>query len=289
MGWDAFGLPAENAAIQNNAAAGAMDPAPISTTCASSCSAWASPTTGTARSPPAIPSYYRWEQWFFTRLFEKGLAYKKKAGGELVRRPTRPCWPTSRSSTAAAGAATTRWSGARSTQWFIRITDYAEELLTDLDKLEHWPEQVQHDAAQLDRRAEGIDLSFALAAPLAGISEVPIYTTRPDTLMGVTYLAVALQHPLAKALAEGRPELADFIAECRRSSRWPKPTWPLWKNWAWTPGINAIHPLTGRAVPIWVANFVLMGYGSGAVMSRTGPRPARLGIRAHLRAADRCR
>ena len=154
-------------------------------------------------------------------------------------------------------------------QWFIRITDYAEELLNDLDKLEHWPEQVKTMQRNWIGKSRGIEMSFPLATPLAGITEVPIYTTRPDTLLGVTYLAIAGEHPLAKALAEGRPELADFIAECRRSSVAEADMATMAKKGLDT-GLKARHPLSGREVPIWVANFVLMEYGTGAVMSVPG-------------------
>jgi leucyl-tRNA synthetase len=267
MGWDAFGLPAENAAIQNNTAParwtyGNIDYMRAQLKRLGFAYDW-SRELATCK-----PSYYRWEQWFFTRLYEKGLAYKKVSAVNWCPKDATVlaneqviegcCWRCD-----------TPVERREIPQWFIRITDYAEELLNDLDTLEHWPEQVRTMQRNWIGKSRGIEMRFALTAPLAGIGEVAIYTTRPDTLLGVTYLAIAGEHPLAKALAEGRPDLADFIAECRRSSVAEADMATMAKKGLDT-GLKAIHPLSGREVPIWVANFVLMEYGTGAVMSVPG-------------------
>jgi len=263
MGWDAFGLPAENAAIKNN-----VPPA-----------RWTAQNIAYMRRQlrqlgfaydwdrelaTCDPAYYRWEQWFFTRLFEKGLAYKKKAevnwcetdqtvlANEQVVNGC--CWrcdnPVER---------------REIDQWFIKITDYAEELLADLDTLEQWPEQVRTMQRNWIGRSEGVDLDFTLADG----SALRVYTTRPDTLMGVTYVAVALQHPLAKQAASHNPELAAFI-ESQSHVKVAEADMATMEKLGMPTGITATHPLTGEPVPVWVANFVLMSYGSGAVMSVPG-------------------
>ena len=268
MGWDAFGLPAENAAIQNN-----VPPAQ-----------WTAQNIDYMREQlrelgfaydwdreiaTCNPKYYRWEQWFFTRLFEKGLAYKKKAEVNWCETDQTVlaneqvvdgcCWrcdnPVER---------------REIDQWFIRITDYAEELLTDLDKLEHWPEQVRTMQRNWIGRSEGVNLRFGLATTLAtGEESLEVYTTRPDTLMGATYLAVAPQHPVARQAAEGNPALATFIEEQSRG-KVAEAELATMEKLGMATGMNAIHPLTGKELPIWVANFVLASYGSGAVMSVPG-------------------
>ena len=164
-------------------------------------------------------------------------------------------------------------------QWSVRITDYAQELLDALDGLDGWPDQVRTMQRNWIGRSEGVYMEFGIA----GSDEVlGIYTTRPDTLMGVTYVAVAAEHPLARRAAETNPELAAFIEECRQGGvseaeieTMEKKGHPL--------GIDALHPITGEPVPIFAANFVLMGYGTGAVMAVPGPRPARLGVRREIR------
>ncbi|HQY70839.1 MAG TPA: leucine--tRNA ligase [Pseudomonadales bacterium] len=267
MGWDAFGLPAENAAIQNNTAPARWTHANIDYM-RGQLKRLGFAYDWSRELATCQPAYYRWEQWFFTRLYEKGLAYKKVSAVNWCPKDATVlaneqviegcCWRCD-----------TPVERREIPQWFIRITDYAEELLNDLDKLEHWPEQVKTMQRNWIGKSRGIEMSFPLATPLAGITEVPIYTTRPDTLLGVTYLAIAGEHPLAKALAEGRPELADFIAECRRSSVAEADMATMAKKGLDT-GLKALHPLSGREVPIWVANFVLMEYGTGAVMSVPG-------------------
>ena len=263
MGWDAFGLPAENAAIQNN-----VPPA-----------AWTAQNIDYMRVQlrrlgfaydwdreiaTCNPKYYRWEQWFFTRLFEKGLAYKKKAEVNWCNTDQTVlaneqvvdgcCWrcdnPVER---------------REIDQWFIKITDYAEQLLADLDKLDQWPEQVRTMQRNWIGRSEGVDLDFTLAdgTPLS------VYTTRPDTLMGVTYLAVAPQHPVAQSAAAHNPELAAFI-QSQSNIKVAEAEIATMEKLGMATGSTATHPLTGQEVPVWVANFVLMSYGSGAVMSVPG-------------------
>ncbi|MBO6563396.1 MAG: leucine--tRNA ligase [Pseudomonadales bacterium] len=263
MGWDAFGLPAENAAIKRN-----VPPAD-----------WTYQNIDYMRGQlqalgfafdwsrelaTCDPEYYRWEQWFFTRLFRKGLVYKKAAWVN---------WdPVDQ--TVLANEQVIDGRGWRSdapverrelAQWFVKITDYAEELLSFLDKLPGWPDKVKTMQRNWIGRSEGIEIEF----PNDSGEPLTVYTTRPDTLMGVTYLAVAPQHPLAKSAAKNNPELSVFIEECNRTKvaeadmakmeKLGKPT-----------GVSVNHPLTGESVPVWVANFVLMEYGSGAVMSVPG-------------------
>ncbi len=264
MGWDSFGLPAENAAIKNNSA----------------------PATWTYQNIDYMKNqlkllgfgydwerelatckkdYYRWEQWFFTKLFEKGLVYKKNATVN---------WdPVDQ--TVLANEQVIDGRGWRSgaivekkeiPQWFIKITDYAEELLNDLDQLEGWPEQVKTMQKNWIGRSEGVEMTFQVADSEQSFD---IYTTRPDTLMGVTYVALAAQHPLAVAAAEHNPALAEFIAECKTNNATEADMATMEKKGVDT-GLKAIHPLTGELVPVWAANFVLMDYGSGAVMSVPG-------------------
>lgn len=263
MGWDAFGMPAENAAIQNN-----IPPA-----------TWTFENIDEMRSQlkqlgfaldwdrevaTCHPEYYRWEQWFFTKLFEKGLAYKKMA--EVNWDPV--------DQTVLANEQVIDGCGWRSgapverreiSQWFLRITAYAQELLDDLDKLEGWPEQVRTMQRNWIGRSEGVNLRFGVE----GGEDLEVYTTRPDTLAGATYVAVAVQHPLAKRAAENNPELAAFIEEQGQGGV-AEADMATMEKLGMDTGLKAFHPLSGEAVPIWVANFVLMSYGSGAVMSVPG-------------------
>ena len=261
MGWDAFGLPAENAAVKNGVA-----PAK-----------WTYENIDYMKNQLKLlgfgydwdrelatctPEYYRWEQWFFTKLYEKGLVYKKMATVN---------WdPVDQ--TVLANEQVIDGRGWRSgalverkeiPQWFIKITDYADELLADLDKLPGWPEQVKTMQRNWIGRSEGVELQFAVKdhdKPLT------VYTTRPDTLMGVTYVAVAAQHPLALLAAQTNPALKAFIEECSHVKAAEAELATMEKKGMET-GLKALHPITGEEVPVWVANFVLMDYGSGAVMS----------------------
>lgn len=265
VGWDAFGLPAENAAIKNDSAPGK----------------WTYENIDYMRNQlkslgfgydwdrefaTCDKEYYRWEQWFFTKLYEKGLVYKKMATVN---------WdPVDQ--TVLANEQVVDGKGWRSgavvekkeiPQWFVKITDYAEELLTDLDELEDWPEQVKTMQRNWIGRSEGVEATFAIENPVEGIDDTfDIYTTRPDTLMGVTYMAVAAQHPLALKAAETNAEIADFIAECKKSAVAEADMATMEKKGIAT-GFNAVNPVSGKVIPIWIANFVLMDYGSGAVMS----------------------
>lgn len=260
IGWDAFGLPAENAAVKNNTA-----PAP-----------WTYENIEYMKNQLKLlgfgydwnrefatctPEYYRWEQEFFTKLYEKGLVYKKTSSvnwcpndqtvlaNEQVEDGC--CWRCD-----------TPVEQKEIPQWFIKITEYAQELLDDLDKLEGWPEMVKTMQRNWIGRSEGVELKFEVK----GQQDLEVYTTRPDTLMGVTYVGIAAGHPLATLAAENNPELAAFIEECKNTKVAEAELATMEKKGMAT-GLTAIHPLNGREVPVYVANFVLMDYGTGAVMA----------------------
>ena len=267
MGWDAFGLPAENAAINNNTAPAKWTYSNVDYMKGQLKSLgfgydWDREVT-TCKS-----DYYRWEQWFFTRLYEKGLVYKKNSTVN---------WdPVDQ--TVLANEQVIDGRGWRSgavveqkeiPQWFIKITDYAEELLSDLEQLEDWPEQVRAMQANWIGRSEGVEITFDLAEQAGDETQLTVYTTRPDTFMGVTYVGVAAQHPIAEFAARSNPELAAFIDECKNTKVAEAELATMEKKGCST-GLYAIHPLTGEKVAIWVANFVLMDYGSGAVMAVPG-------------------
>ena len=261
MGWDAFGLPAENAAIKNN-----VPPAEWTDSNVAEMGAQLK-TMGFAYDwsrelATCKPDYYRWEQWFFLKLFEKGLVYRKKATVN---------WdPVDQ--TVLANEQVVDGRGWRSgaiveqreiDQWFLKITAYADELLEDVRKLENWPQQVRTMQENWIGRSEGVELEFGIENSEEKLS---VFTTRPDTLMGVSYLAVAPQHPLASRAAVENPELTVFIEECKNMKATEAEMATMEKK-GYATGISAIHPITGESVPIWVANFVLMSYGSGAVMA----------------------
>ncbi|MAS81649.1 MAG: leucine--tRNA ligase [Legionellales bacterium] len=261
MGWDAFGLPAEGAAIKNN-----VPPAK-----------WTYENIDYMRDQlkrlgfaydwdrelaTCSPEYYRWEQWFFTQLYEKGLVYKKTS---VVN------WDPI-DQTVLANEQVIDGKGWRSgaiverreiPQWFLKITDYADELLEDLEKLSGWPDAVKTMQANWIGRSEGLEVDFKVD----GTDEIlRIYTTRPDTIMGVSYMAVAAEHPLAKAASENDAGLRAFIEECKSGGTseveietMEKKGMPL--------NINLLHPINGELIPLWVSNFVLMSYGTGAVMA----------------------
>ena len=260
IGWDAFGLPAENAAVKNKTA-----PAP-----------WTYENIEYMKNQLKLlgfgydwnrefatctPEYYRWEQEFFTKLYEKGLVYKKTSSvnwcpndqtvlaNEQVEDGC--CWRCD-----------TPVEQKEIPQWFIKITEYAQELLDDLDALEGWPDMVKTMQRNWIGRSEGVELKFEVQ----GHDDLEVYTTRPDTLMGVTYVGIAAGHPLAAAAAENNPELAAFIEECRNTKVAEAELATMEKKGMAT-GLTAIHPLNGREVPVFVANFVLMDYGTGAVMA----------------------
>ena len=264
MGWDAFGLPAENAAIKHKTAPAKWTYENIDYM-RDQLKSLGFGYDWTRELATCKPEYYRWEQWFFTQLFEKGLVYKKNATVN---------WdPVDQTVLANEQVIDGRgWrSGAKVErkeipQWFIKITDYAEELLNDLDQLEGWPEQVKTMQRNWIGRSEGVEMTFNVADSNESFD---IYTTRPDTLMGVTYVALAAQHPLALEAAKNNTVLADFIASCK-NNKVAEADMATMEKLGVDTGLKAIHPITGDLVPVWAANFVLMDYGSGAVMSVPG-------------------
>lgn len=264
MGWDAFGLPAENAAIQNNTAPAKWTEENIAYMKAQLKSLgfgidWS------RELATCEPSYYKWEQWFFTKLYEKGMVYKKTSAVNWCPRDETVlaneqvidgcCWrcdsPVERKEIP---------------QWFIRITDYAEQLLDDLDDLKDWPEQVKTMQRNWIGKSRGVNMRFDLATAVGDHRSFDVYTTRPDTLMGVTYTTLATQHPIALKIAQSHPQLAVFIQDCQTQQVSEAEMATMEKRGMDT-GISAIHPLTGESVPVWVGNYVLMDYGSGAVMA----------------------
>lgn len=261
MGWDAFGLPAENAAIKNNTAPAkwtyeniehmktqlkqlglGVDWAREIATCK--------------------PEYYKWEQWLFTELFKKGLIYKKTSTVN---------WDPV-DGTVLANEQVIDGRGWRSgalvekrdiPQYFMKITAYAEELLNDLDKLDGWPEQVKTMQRNWIGKSYGCEVEFPIVGQEGNLK---VYTTRPDTLMGATYVAVAAEHALATLAAQTNPKLAEFIAECKRGSVAEADVATAEKKGMDT-GLFVTHPLNGDQLPVWVANYVLASYGEGAVMA----------------------
>ncbi len=261
MGWDAFGLPAENAAIKNN-----VPPAK-----------WTYENIEYMKNQLKLlgfgydwdrevatckPDYYKWEQWFFTRLYEKGLVYKKMStvNWDPVDETVLANEQVIDGKGWRSGAAVER---REIPQWFIKITDYAEQLLNDLDHLDNWPEQVKTMQRNWIGRSEGVELKFGVKD---SESELEVYTTRPDTLMGVTYVALAPQHSLATIAAKESSTLTEFINTCK-NTKMAEAEMATMEKQGMDTGLKAIHPITGVEIPIWVANFVLMDYGSGAVMS----------------------
>jgi len=260
MGWDAFGLPAENAAIKNKVPAAAWTYENIAYM-REQLQSLGFAYDWSRELATCTPEYYRWEQWFFTQLVEKGLAYKKMA---VVN------WDPEEQ-TVLANEQVVDGRGWRSgalverreiPQWFIRITAYAQELLDDIDKLDGWPDSVKTMQRHWIGRSEGVEFSF----DVDNGTKLAVYTTRPDTLMGVTYAAVAAEHPLAKSAAESNPDLAAFLQECKTTDT-SEANMETMEKKGMPLGISLKHPLTGEDVPLWVANFVLMGYGTGAVMA----------------------
>ena len=265
MGWDAFGLPAENAAIKNQVAPASWTYANIDHM-RGQLKRLGLSIDWQRELATCQPAYYRWEQWLFTELFKKGLIYKKTAS---VNWDPVDC-------TVLANEQVIDGRGWRSgaliekrdiPMYFMRITAYADELLADLDKLDGWPEQVKTMQRNWIGKSQGCEVHFPYDETSTGQTGVlKVYTTRPDTLMGVTYVAVAAEHPLAEHAAASNPPLADFIAECRRGSVAEADIATQDKKGMNT-GLFVRHPLTGDPLPVWVANYVLMGYGEGAVMA----------------------
>jgi leucyl-tRNA synthetase len=275
MGWDAFGLPAENAAQAHNVppAAWTYDNIDYMRTQLKSLGLgidWSREVT------TCTPEYYRWEQWLFTRLFKKGVIYKKTASVN---------WdPVDH--TVLANEQVIDGRGWRSgalvekrdiPMYFFRITQYADELLNDLDTLDGWPEQVRTMQANWIGKSHGCEIGFRIEdGALSSAASYPqpsvlnpvlkVYTTRADTVMGVTFVAVAAEHPLATHAAKNNPELAAFIEECKHGGTAEADMATMEKKGMAT-GFTVTHPLTGEQLPVWVGNYVLMGYGEGAVMA----------------------
>jgi len=263
MGWDAFGLPAENAAIANKVAPAIWTYSNIDYM-RNQLKSLGLGYDWSREFATCSPDYYRWEQWFFLQLYNKGLVYRRLS---VVN------WDPV-DNTVLANEQVIDGRGWRSgalverkeiAQWFLKITAYADELLEDLDTLTEWPEQVKTMQRNWIGRSQGLEIEFPLVDE-AVAQKLKVFTTRPDTLMGVTYLAIAAEHPLAKAAAEDRPELAQFIHECAQTGTSEAVIETMDKKGIDT-GIRVKHPITGDVLPVWVANFVLMGYGTGAVMS----------------------
>jgi len=271
MGWDAFGLPAENAAIKNG-----IPPAE-----------WTKKNIAHMREQLQLlgisfdwrrelatcdPSYYRWEQWFFLQLYKKGLVYRKNAAvnWDPVDQTILANEQVINGCGWRSGAKVERREVA---QWFLKITAYAEELLNSLDELPGWPEQVKTMQRNWIGRSTGVEIEFAINNSTEKLNpeklnpeKLNIFTTRPDTLYGVTFIAIAPQHPLAQQAAINNPAIQQFINECKNIKVAEAELATMEKRGVPT-NITAIHPLTNEAVPIWIANFVLMEYGSGAVMA----------------------
>ena len=264
MGWDAFGMPAENAAIQRGIPPAQwtyrnIDEMRLQMRRLGYAYDW------TREVMTCRPEYYRWEQWLFTKMFEKGLVYRKNS---IVN------WdPVDQ--TVLANEQVIDGRGWRSDalverreipQWFMKITAYAEELLDELDRMPGWPESVKTMQRNWIGRSVGLELSFEVAGEAEPLT---VYTTRPDTLFGVTYMAVAAEHPLAVKAAARDAQLAAFIEDCKKTGA-AEATLETMEKRGMPLGMTAIHPLTGEEIPLWVANFVLMSYGTGAIMAVPG-------------------
>ncbi len=263
MGWDAFGLPAENAAIANNVPPAAWTYANIDHM-RTQLQALGFAIDWSRELATCKPDYYRWEQWLFTRLFEKGVIYKKMATVN---------WDPV-DATVLANEQVIDGRGWRSgalvekrdiPMYFFRITQYADELLSGLDNLPGWPERVKTMQANWIGKSVGVRLAFPYELD-GKHDKLWVFTTRADTLMGVTFVAVAAEHPLATRAAESNPALAAFINECKQGSVAEADMATMEKKGMDT-GLKVTHPLTGEAVPVWIGNYVLMSYGEGAVMA----------------------
>ncbi len=260
IGWDGFGLPAENAALKNKVAPAKWTYENIDYM-RNQLSQLGFGYDWSREIATCHPKYYRWEQWLFIKLFKKGLVYKKNA---IVN------WdPVDQ--TVLANEQVIDGRGWRSdaliekkeiSQWFMRITDYADELLSDLDKLNGWPDAVKTMQKNWIGKSIGLEVDF----PRHNADALRVYTTRPDTLMGVTYLAIASEHPLALEAGKNNPQVQAFIDECKTLQTTEVAMETMDKKGI-DSGLKCTHPITNDDVPIWIANFVLMSYGTGAVMS----------------------
>ncbi len=265
MGWDAFGMPAENAAMKNNVAPAKwtyenIDYMKTQLKSLGLAIDWAREVT------TCKPDYYRWEQWLFTRLFEKGIIYRKN--GTVNWDPA--------DQTVLANEQVIDGRGWRSgaliekreiPMYYFRITDYADELLESLDELPGWPEQVKTMQRNWIGKSRGMEVQFPYdQASIGHEGTLKVFTTRPDTLMGATYVAVAAEHPLATQAAQGNPALQAFIDECKSGSV-AEADMATQEKKGMATSLLVEHPLTGEKLPVWVANYVLMHYGDGAVMA----------------------
>ena len=261
MGWDAFGLPAENAAMKNNVAPAKWTYENIEYM-KGQLKELGFAYDWDREVATCHPKYYRWEQWLFTRLFKKGLVYKKTAAVNWCPHDLTvlaneqviegKCWRCD-----------TVVERKEIPQWFMKITDYADELLKDLEQLQGWPDQVRTMQHNWIGKSRGLEVQFGIEGQAQPLK---VFTTRPDTLMGVSYVAVAPEHPLAKQAAANNQALSDFIEECSHMETSEAAMETMEKKGVDT-GLLAIHPVTGNKVPVFAANFVLMGYGEGAVMA----------------------
>ena len=262
MGWDAFGLPAENAAMANG-----VPPAEWTRNnidhMRSQLKALGFAIDWDRELATCEPEYYRWNQWLFLRLLEKGIAYKKT--GVVNWDPVDQTVLANEQVIDGRGWRTGAVVEKREIpMYYLRITDYAQELLDSLAQLDEWPERVRTMQANWIGRSEGAEISFA-----CGQHIIKVFTTRPDTLMGATYMAVAAEHPLAREAARDNPALAEFIAACQHGGV-SEAEIATQEKLGMDTGLRAIHPLTGAELPVWVANYVLMGYGEGAIMAVPG-------------------
>jgi len=265
MGWDAFGMPAENAAMKNKVAPAKWTYENIEYM-KSQLKSLGLAVDWTREVTTCKPDYYRWEQWLFTRLFEKGVIYRKN--GTVNWDPV--------DQTVLANEQVIDGRGWRSgaliekreiPMYYFKITAYAEELLSSLDELDGWPEQVKTMQRNWIGKSFGADIVFDYDVASIGVDgQLKVYSTRPDTLMGATYVAVAAEHPLAQRAAESNPAIAAFIAECKAGSVAEADMATMEKKGVAT-GQFVTHPLTGDKLPVFVANYVLWGYGEGAVMA----------------------
>jgi len=280
MGWDAFGLPAENAAMANGVPPAKWTYENIEYM-KRQLKALGFGIDWRRELATCKADYYRWNQWLFLRMLEKGIAYRRT--GVVNWDPVDQTVLANEQVIDGRGWRTGAIVEKREIpMYYLRITDYAEDLLAGLDRLPGWPERVRLMQENWIGRSEGLEIEFEVD----GGGTLGIYTTRPDTLCGVTYMAVAAEHPLAQRAAATDPDLQAFLAECQRSGVTEAALETMEKR-GMPLGLHAVHPVTGDRVPIWVANFVLMGYGTGAVMAvpahdqRDWEFARRYGLRIH--------
>ena len=267
MGWDSFGLPAENAAIKNNTAPAKwtyknIEYMKIQLKKLGFGYDWSREIT------TCDPNYYKWEQWFFTQLYKKGLVYKKTASVNWC-----PNDETVLANEQVINGCCWRCDSVVQRkdipQWFIKITSYADELLDGLDNLKDWPDQVRLMQKNWIGKSQGAQIKFQLKKTIDDIDHLSVYTTRPDTLMGATYLCIAAEHPVTEALSKNDSNLERFINDCKDQAVSEASVAKSLKKGIYL-GITALHPISGEELPIWVANYVISGYGTGAIMAVPG-------------------